>query len=136
MGSSNSSNSSDLDKFGEWIELSDCDCDDTKKRVYLIILKDVPMMSKGAEVGANIGRCLAGIVSFGATEAIAFKGHRLTHDVIEAHIRCECKGCWNNGCWSTKAKNNKECWENKYEKMIQLLSVENDPIVLQESIKL
>lgn len=30
----------------------------------------------------------------------------------------------------------KEKLKNKYEKMIQLLSVENDPIVLQESIKL
>ena len=105
MGCKNSSDCN-IDSYGEWKYDFGCDCDKTKKKVYLIKLNDVPMMSKAAKIGADVGR----FFSLGLTEIVA-KGQRLTHDVIEARIRCQCKGCSKYGC---RANNGNICNSNPY----------------------
>ena len=114
MGSKSSnirSDSIDIKRYAKWRDDSGCDCDDTKKKVYLIKLNDVPMMSSRNQIQAYYGRALVGVFTFAASEACIFKGHRLTHDVIEARVKCQCEGCMKNGCL---AKNGKICGSNPY----------------------
>jgi len=111
MGSNSSNSSSDINKLAKWTSDSECNCDDTIKKVYLIKLNDVPMMSSGLKVQADVGRVILGVVSAGVSENFLFKGHRATHDVIEARVKCKCEGCMKNGCL---AKNGKICGSNPY----------------------
>ena len=68
-------------------------------------------MSSLKKAGANIGRGLFFAISGGTSEKYIFKRHRFTHDVIEAHIRFQCRGCEKNECI---AKNGNICDSNPY----------------------
>ena len=67
-------------------------------------------MNKSEKFAADFNRGFADALTLGLAE-LAFKGHRLTHDVIEAHVRCQCRGCEKNGCM---AKNGNICNSNPY----------------------
>jgi len=69
------------------------------------------MMSRFLKVPADVGRGLLYVALGGVGEKYFFKRHRLTHDVIEARVKCQCEGCMTNGCL---AKNGKICGSNPY----------------------